>query len=78
VVSLEAQVQSLRLDLRAAQIREEIALAMPHLLHRRAGRLAASECVSRVRARPPPYPGQRGQARQAVPFCFFSVFTRCF
>ncbi len=35
VASLEAQVQSLRLDLRAAQIREEIALAMPHLLHRR-------------------------------------------
>jgi hypothetical protein len=34
VVVLEGQVQELRLELRAAQIREEIALAMPHLLRR--------------------------------------------
>jgi hypothetical protein len=35
--ALRAQVRDLRLELRAAQIREEIALAMPHLLLR-AGR----------------------------------------
>jgi hypothetical protein len=34
VAALHAQVRDLRLDLRAAQIREEIALAMPHLLVR--------------------------------------------
>jgi hypothetical protein len=34
VAELEGQVRDLRLDLRAAQIREEIALAMPHLLQR--------------------------------------------
>ena len=32
---LETEVRDLRLNLRAAQIREEIALAMPHLLQRR-------------------------------------------
>jgi hypothetical protein len=37
VTALQAQVRDLRLELRAAQIREEIALAMPHLL-RRTGR----------------------------------------
>jgi transposase-like protein len=33
--SLEAEVRRLRLDLQAARIREEIALAMPHVLTRR-------------------------------------------
>ena len=32
VTQLEAQVQHLKVELRAAQIREEIALVMPHLL----------------------------------------------
>lgn len=31
IAELEAEVQDLKLDLRAAQIREEIALVMPHL-----------------------------------------------
>jgi hypothetical protein len=35
VAELEAEVRRLRLDLQAAQIREEIALALPHLLRRR-------------------------------------------
>jgi hypothetical protein len=34
VAALEGEVQGLRLELRAAQIREEIALAMPQLLRR--------------------------------------------
>jgi hypothetical protein len=33
---LEAEVRGLRLELRAAQVREEIAVALPHLLRRRA------------------------------------------
>lgn len=47
VAMLEAQVQHLKIELRAAQIREEIALVMPHLLqprdpqHERRRRLAA-------------------------------------
>jgi hypothetical protein len=32
---LERQVQDLKIELRAAQIRQEMALLMPHLLHRR-------------------------------------------
>jgi hypothetical protein len=35
VVELEAQVRELKLDLRAAQVREEIALVLPQVLHRR-------------------------------------------
>jgi hypothetical protein len=46
--TLEAQVRNLRLELRAAQIREEMALAMPHLL-RSAGKKAKRK---RVRRRP--------------------------
>ncbi|MEE9236038.1 MAG: helix-turn-helix domain-containing protein [Candidatus Acidoferrales bacterium] len=34
VKELEAEVQELKIDLRAAQIREEMALLMPHLLER--------------------------------------------
>lgn len=34
VAALEAQLRDLRIDLKAAQVREEIALAMPHLLQR--------------------------------------------
>jgi hypothetical protein len=34
IYELEQQVQSLMIDLRAAQIREELALALPHLLRR--------------------------------------------
>jgi hypothetical protein len=35
LTALQAEVQRLQLELRAAQVREEIALAMPQLLHRR-------------------------------------------
>src|SRR5579872_192314 len=49
LAALESQVQNLRLDLRAAQIREEIALVMPHL-HRRSGR---SKTAGRRKARKP-------------------------
>ena len=35
VAALEAQVQHLKVELRAAEIREEIALVMPHLLQPR-------------------------------------------
>jgi hypothetical protein len=35
--ALEAEVRDLRLELRAAQVREEIALVLPDLLRRRAG-----------------------------------------
>jgi hypothetical protein len=45
VGALEAEVRQLRLDLRAAQIREEIALVMPQLL-RRGGR--AKKAVPRA------------------------------
>lgn len=34
VAALERAVRNLKIDLRAAQLREEIALAMPHLLQR--------------------------------------------
>jgi hypothetical protein len=32
VAALEEEIRELRIDLKAAQVREEIALAMPHLL----------------------------------------------
>jgi hypothetical protein len=38
IAELEAAVQALKIDLRAAQIREELALVMPHVLHRRSAR----------------------------------------
>lgn len=38
VTALEAEVRRLRLELQAAQIREEIALTMPHLLRRDIGK----------------------------------------
>jgi Helix-turn-helix domain len=34
IARLEGEVQQLQFDLRAAQVREEIALALPHLAHR--------------------------------------------
>lgn len=37
LTTLEAEVRELRIDLRAAQVREEIAAVMPHLLKPRAG-----------------------------------------
>lgn len=38
LTALEAELQNARIDLRAAQVREEIALTMPHLLRRTQGR----------------------------------------
>jgi hypothetical protein len=49
VAALEAAVQELRLDLRAAQIREEIALALPHLLQRAAQTKKAGRLPHRCR-----------------------------
>jgi hypothetical protein len=37
VQELEREVQELRIELQAARVRTEIALTMPHLLHRRGG-----------------------------------------
>ena len=37
VAALELAIRELKIDLRAAQLREEIALAMPHLLQRASG-----------------------------------------
>ena len=37
LAALQREIVQLKLDLKAAQIREEIALVMPHLLGRRAG-----------------------------------------
>lgn len=34
VAALEDQVQELKVDLRAAQVREELALVMPHVVHK--------------------------------------------
>jgi hypothetical protein len=48
---LQAQVQELQIDLRAAQVREEIALAMPHLLRRtRAGKKGRAGTIRRSRS----------------------------
>jgi len=44
LAKLEAEIQRLNIDLRAAQVREEIALAMPHLLRRaKVGKKAKSK-----------------------------------
>jgi hypothetical protein len=63
VAELEAVVRDLRLDLRAAQVREEIALVMPQLLHR-AGR--AKGAGARKRARPRA-DGKSGASKGCVP-----------
>lgn len=47
---LEAEIQNLRIDLRAAQVREEIALTMPHLLRRTKARKKARSKGRRARA----------------------------
>jgi hypothetical protein len=50
LAELQAQVQKLQIELRASQVREEIALAMPHLLRRtRAGKKARGEKICRAR-----------------------------
>jgi hypothetical protein len=56
VADLQGQVRDLRLDLRASQIREEIALAMPHLLQR-TGR---TKKAARRKARRKPAPASSG------------------
>jgi len=51
LATLQAQVQRLQIDLRAAQVREEIALAMPNLLRRRlAGKKARPARGRRIRS----------------------------
>jgi hypothetical protein len=47
VAALQAEVQSLRLELRAAQVREEIAIAMPQLLRARGKKAARRKRVQR-------------------------------
>ena len=46
---LEQENQDLKIDLRAAQIREEIALAMPHLLERKGKKKATTAPKGRKR-----------------------------
>lgn len=43
IAELEAQVLALKVDLRAAQIREQLALLMPHVLHRKRARAATKK-----------------------------------
>lgn len=43
VAALRAELGELKLDLRASQIREELALTMPHVLLPRAGRLGGKK-----------------------------------
>jgi len=50
IAELEQQVQFLMMDLRAAQIREELALALPHLVRRAPARAAVKK-----NARPGPH-----------------------
>lgn len=55
VARLEAEVQKLRTDLTAARVREELALAMPHLLRRT--RKAKKPPNRRARSSPVKKPG---------------------
>jgi transposase-like protein len=50
IASLKRQVQELKMDLRAAQIREEIALLMPHVLQPRKGQAAEDDRRARLDA----------------------------
>jgi hypothetical protein len=53
VSRLEAQVQRLQVDLRAAEVREEIALALPHLLRRtRRGKKGSLRKAGSIVAKP--------------------------
>jgi hypothetical protein len=63
VAELEGQVRELRLDVRAAQIREEIALAMPHLLQRKGG----TKKAARRKVRRKPAPGSSGASAACGP-----------
>ena len=60
IADLQQQVQTLKIDLRAAEIREELALLMPHVLTRNKRRIKKNGVVRRGRsgpaARPTPYP----------------------
>lgn len=50
IASLKLQVQELKIDLRAAQIREELALLMPHVLQPRKGLAAEDDRRKRLDA----------------------------
>jgi hypothetical protein len=50
VSGLEAQVQRLQVDLRAAEVREEIALALPHLLRRSRGKKGSLSKTPRAKS----------------------------
>jgi transposase-like protein len=50
VAALERQVRELKIDLRAAQIREELALLMPHVLQPRKGQAAGDDRRKRLDA----------------------------
>jgi hypothetical protein len=51
VAGLEVEIQKLQVELRASQVREEIALAMPHLLRRaRTGKKARARKTRRARS----------------------------
>lgn len=62
VAALEEENRQMRLELRLAQVRSEVALVMPHLLDRPRGDLG----VEKKRPTPPPRlpSGRRGQGRR--------------
>jgi len=67
IAELQEQVQALKIDLQAAQIREELALLMPHVLTRNKRRIKKNDAVRRRRsgsaARPAPRPGGKADRR---------------
>ena len=67
IAELQAQVQALKIDLQAAQIREELALLMPHVLTRNKRGIKKNDAVRRRRsgsaAWPAPRPGGKADRR---------------
>jgi hypothetical protein len=64
VAALEAALRDLKFDLRAAQVREEIALAVPHLLRPRGGKKGARRKARTRRAGKSGAPGGCGPSRR--------------
>src|SRR5262249_10979586 len=68
VVELETALRDLRVDLRAARIREEIALVLPHLVERR-GRVKKAVRSKRRLASAGEDTGVNGQRESATATC---------
>jgi transposase-like protein len=58
IAKMQEEIQQLRIELRAAQIREEVALLMPHLVK------VPEDCKKKLRKR---HPAKRVPARDANP-----------